>query len=134
MSMKSHGFRSNFELNVAQQLVKKKIAYDYESFFGVNSDMDKATKLEYVDSQMTHAMLFTGVDIKNSKSTKWRVENSWGNKSGDKGYFLMSDEWFNEYNYEVVVDKKYLSKKILSMFDRNPIPLEPWDPMGALAK
>jgi len=108
--------------------------YDYESFFGVNSDMDKATKLEYGDSQMTHAMLFTGVDIKNNKSTKWRVENSWGNKSGDKGYFLMSDEWFNEYNYEVVVDKKYLSKKILTMFDRNPIPLEPWDPMGALAK
>ena len=108
--------------------------YDYESFFGVDSNMDKATKLEYGDSQMTHAMLFTGVDIKNSKSTKWRVENSWGNKSGDKGYFLMSDEWFNEYNYEVVVDKKYLSKKILTMFDRNPIPLEPWDPMGALAK
>ena len=46
----------------------------------------------------------------------------------------MSDSWFNEYNYEVVVDKKYLSKKILTMFDRNPIPLEPWDPMGALAK
>ena len=108
--------------------------YDYESFFGVDSNMDKATKLEYGDSQMTHAMLFTGVDIKNNKSTKWRVENSWGNKSGDNCYFLMSDEWFNEYNYEVVVDKKYLSKKILTMFDRNPIPLEPWDPMGALAK
>ena len=108
--------------------------YDYKSFFGVDSNMDKATKLEYGDSQMTHAMLFTGVDIKKNNSTKWRVENSWGNKGGNKGYFLMSDEWFEEYNYEVVIDKKYLTKKILKMFDKEPIPLEPWDPMGALAK
>ena len=108
--------------------------YDYELFFGINPDMDKATRLEYGDSQMTHAMLFTGVDIKNNKSTKWRVENSWGNKSGDKGYFLMSDEWFDEYNYEVVVDKKYLTKDILKLFKQKPISLNPWDPMGALAK
>ena len=108
--------------------------YDYELFFGVDSNMDKATRLEYGDSQMTHAMLFTGVDLKKNKSTKWRVENSWGNKSGDKGYFLMSDEWFDEYNYEVVVDKKYLTKDILKLFNQKPISLNPWDPMGALAK
>ena len=108
--------------------------YDYESFFGIDSNMDKATRLEYGDSQMTHAMLFTGVDIKKNKPEKWRVENSWGNKSGDKGYFLMSDEWFEQYNYEVVVDKKYLSKKILDMFNKKPVSLEPWDPMGALAR
>ena len=108
--------------------------YDYESFFGVDSNMDKATRLEYGDSQMTHAMLFTGVDIKKNKSVKWRVENSWGVKGGDKGYYLMTDEWFDEYNYEVVVDKKYLSKKILKLFKQKPISLNPWDPMGALAK
>ena len=108
--------------------------YDYESFFGVDSNMDKATRLEYGDSQMTHAMLFTGVDMKNNKSVKWRVENSWGVKGGDKGYYLMTDEWFDEYNYEVVVDKKYLSKKTLKLFEQNPISLNPWDPMGALAK
>jgi bleomycin hydrolase len=108
--------------------------YDYELFFGVDSNMDKATRLEYGDSQMTHAMLFTGVDVKNNKSTKWRVENSWGNKSGDKGYFLMSDKWFDEYNYEVVVDKKYLTKDILKLFNQKPVSLNPWDPMGALAK
>jgi len=108
--------------------------YDYESFFGVNSNMDKATKLEYGDSQMTHAMLFTGVNLVKNKPTKWRVENSWGIKGGDKGYFLMSDDWFDEYNYEVVVDKKYLSKKILKLFTQEPIKLEPWDPMGALAR
>ena len=107
--------------------------YDYESFFGVDSNMDKATRLEYGDSQMTHAMLFTGVDIENNKSKKWRVENSWGSKGGDKGYYLMTDEWFDEYNYEVVVDKKYLSKKTLKLFEQKAIELNPWDPMGALA-
>ena len=108
--------------------------YDYESFFGVDSSMNKAAKLEYGDSQMTHAMLFTGVNIKKNKPTKWRVENSWGVKGGDKGYFLMSDDWFDEYNYEVVIDKKYLTKKILQLFEQEPIELPPWDPMGALAK
>ena len=107
--------------------------YDYGTFFGIDSDMDKATKLEYGDSQMTHAMLFTGVDIKNNKSTKWRVENSWGTKGGNKGYYLMSDSWFDQYNYEVVIDKKYLSKKIIDLFNQKPIELSPWDPMGALA-
>ena len=108
--------------------------YDYESLLGIDSDMDKKTRLEYGDSQMTHAMLFTGVDIVNNKSTKWRVENSWGNKSGDKGYFLMTDDWFSEYNYEVVIDKKYLPKKILDLFNNKLVKLDPWDPMGALAK
>ena len=107
--------------------------YDYEAFFGIDSNMDKATKLEYGDSQMTHAMLFTGVDIKDKKSIKWRVENSWGNKGGCKGYYLMTDEWFDEYNYEVVIDKKYLSKKILDLFKKKAKELSPWDPMGALA-
>ena len=107
--------------------------YDYESLLGVDTDMDKKTRLEYGDSQMTHAMLFTGVDIKSGKSTKWRVENSWGNKGGNKGYFLMTDDWFSEYNYEVVIDKKYLSKNFLDLFKKNVIELSPWDPMGALA-
>ena len=105
-----------------------------ESLFGTEFLMDKATRLEYGDSLMTHAMLFTGVDIKNNQSTKWRVENSWGTKGGNKGYYLMSDAWFDEYNYEVVVDKKYLPNKIVKLFDKDPIGLDPWDPMGSLAK
>ncbi len=84
--------------------------------FNTKFNMNKGVRLEYGDSLMTHAMLFTGVDIKNGKPIKWRVENSWGNKSGDKGYYLMNDSWFNEYNYEVVIDKKYLSKKIINLF------------------
>jgi len=107
--------------------------YNYENLLNTNFKMDKATRLEYGDSMMTHAMLFTGVDLKNNQPQKWRVENSWGNKNGDQGYYLMSDDWFDEYNYEVVVDKKFLSKKILSIFDLDPINLSPWDPMGALA-
>ena len=107
--------------------------YNYELSLGVDSEMDKATKLEYGDSQMTHAMLFTGVDIQSKKPVKWRVENSWGIKGGCKGYYLMTDDWFNEYNYEVVIDKKYLPEKILKLLKKEPVVLNPWDPMGALA-
>ena len=108
--------------------------YDYESLFGTDFLMDKGTRLEYGDSLMTHAMVFTGVDIVKGKSTKWRVENSWGQKGGCKGYYLMTDKWFDEYNYEVVVDKKYLPRRILEIFNREPVALDPWDPMGSLAK
>ena len=108
--------------------------YKYDLLFGVDFKMNKATKLEYGDSQMTHAMVFTGVDLYKNKPTKWRVENSWGIKGGNKGYYLMTDSWFDEYNYEVVIDKKYLSKKMLDLFKKKPVVLSPWDPMGALAK
>ena len=107
--------------------------YDYELLFGTNFNMKKQAKLEYGDSVMTHAMLLTAVDMKNNQSIKWRIENSWGEKGGDKGYLLMTDKWFDEYTYEVVVDKKYLPKKILEIFERAPISLNPWDPMGSLA-
>ncbi len=108
--------------------------YDYETLFDTKFKMNKGTRLEYGDSLMTHAMLFTGVDINKSQPTKWRVENSWGKKGGgDQGYYLMSDSWFNEYNYEVVIDKKFLPKKILNLFNKDPVQLDPWDPMGALA-
>ena len=108
--------------------------FDYENLLDISFNMDKATRLEYGESVMTHAMLFTGVDLIKDKPQKWRVENSWGIKGGDKGYHLMTDKWFDQYNYEVVVDKKYLSKKILSLFDQKPKELQPWDPMGSLAK
>jgi bleomycin hydrolase len=108
--------------------------YDYESVLATNFSIDKGTRLEYGDSLMTHAMLFTGVDLVKNQPTKWRVENSWGEKGGNKGYFLMTDKWFDEYNFEVVIDKKYLPKRILEIFNQVPISLDPWDPMGSLAK
>ena len=109
--------------------------FDYDSFYDLKFGMNKAARLEYGDSQMTHAMLFTGVDL-NSKNEpeKWRVENSWGNKGGDKGYHIMTDKWFDEYNYEVVVHKDCISEELLDLFlNEEAIHLDPWDPMGALA-
>ena len=108
--------------------------YDYENVFQTSFNMNKQTRLEYGDSEMTHAMLLTGVDIKKRNSTKWKIENSWGTKSGNQGYMMMTDEWFDEYTYEVVIDKKYLNKKLLKYLDMEPVALAPWDPMGALAR
>ena len=107
--------------------------YDYDLLFNTKFLMDKKTKLEYGDSIMTHAMLLTAVDMQGKESIKWRIENSWGDKGGDKGYLLMTDKWFDEYTYEVVVDKKYIPKKILEIFNKKPTYLKPWDPMGSLA-
>ncbi len=108
--------------------------YDYENVFQTTFKMNKQTRLEYGDSEMTHAMLLTGVDIKKRNSTKWKIENSWGTKSGNQGYMMMTDEWFDEYTYEVVIDTKYLNKRLLKYLDMEPIALAPWDPMGALAR
>ena len=97
--------------------------------------MNKAQRLEYSESLMTHAMVITGVDLDdNGKPTKWKVENSWGEKVGKKGYYVMSDDWFSEYVYEIIIDKKYLTKKEKELLDTKPTMLEPWDPMGSLAK
>ena len=109
--------------------------FDFNLFYGTEFGLDKASRLEYGDSQMTHAMLFTGVDLgKKNNPIKWRVENSWGSKRSDKGYDIMTDKWFDEYNYEVVVHKQYLYDKELEIYEREPVKLQPWDPMGELAK
>jgi len=109
--------------------------FDFDLFYGTDFPMTKADRLEYGDSQMTHAMLFTGVDLDSKNNPrKWRVENSWGNKRSDKGYDIMTDKWFDEYNYEVVVHKQYLTDEEMEIYKRKPVKLPPWDPMGALAK
>ncbi|TET80837.1 aminopeptidase [candidate division TA06 bacterium] len=109
--------------------------YDYELVFGSQFKLDKAGRLDYGHSKMTHAMVLTGVDLDDTgKPIKWRVENSWGKKIGDKGYFVMADNWFNEFLYEVTVSKKYLTPELLEVLDTEPVVLPPWDPMGALAR
>ena len=107
--------------------------YDYSALFDMDLDMTKAETLDYGQSMMDHAMVLTGVDIVNGKPTKWKVENSWGNKVGHKGYFVMSDAWMDKYCYQIVINKKYLSDKLKAAQAQDPIVLKPRDPMGTLA-
>ncbi len=105
-----------------------------DQLFGTEFGMNKAQRLDYGDSMMTHAMVFQGVNLDESgKPTRWRVENSWGKEAGVDGYYVMSDDWFNEYTYQVVVHKKYLTEEQRAELEQAPIELEPWDPMGSLA-
>ena len=108
-------------------------SYGFENLLDVKFNLDKAQRLDYSESMMTHAMVFLGVNLVDGKPNRWKVENSWGDKSGQKGYYIMSDAWFDEYNYQVVVNKKYLTDEQRAMFDQDPIVLKPWDPMGSLA-
>ncbi|MCX6362546.1 MAG: C1 family peptidase [Armatimonadetes bacterium] len=108
--------------------------YDYPSIYGTDFALTKAERLDYGESAMNHAMVFSGVDLDDEgKPRKWRVENSWGDKGGEKGFMLMSDAWFDEFNYEVAVEKAYLPAELLAALETEPVHLHPWDPMGALA-
>ncbi len=107
--------------------------FDVENLFRMRFGLDKAGRLDYRESCMTHAMVFMGVNILDGKPNRWKVENSWGDKIGNDGWFIMSDDWFSEYTYQVVINKKHLSKKLLAAYEQSPIVLAPWDPMGSLA-
>jgi len=107
--------------------------YQYEHLYNTTFTLDKANRMNYGESKMTHAMLFTAVNLINGEPNRWRVENSWGDKGGDKGYFIMTDKWFDEYMFEVAIHKKYLTKAIYEAYQSKPLELEPWDPLGALA-
>lgn len=84
---------------------------------------------------MTHAMVLTAVhlDEETGKPVRWRVQNSWGTAAGDKGWFVMSDAWLDEFVYQVVVDPRFCSKEVRDVLKKEAIILPPWDPMGALA-
>jgi bleomycin hydrolase len=107
--------------------------YDLGALYDCSFEMDKATRLEYGETQMTHAMLFTGVDVLDGKARRWRVENSWGSEPGQKGFFTMNDSWFDEYMFEIAARKEYLPRELQEALELEPIVLPPWDPMGALA-
>ena len=74
-------------------------------------------------------MLPLPVDMKGSQSLKWRIENSWGDKGGDKGYMLMTDKWFDEYMFRLVINKDYIDQDVLKILTQKAILLPPWDPM-----
>lgn len=107
--------------------------YAKDELFDVDFAMTKAERLDYGESLMTHAMVLTGVDLVDGKPTKWKVENSWGDKVGEKGYFVMSDAWMDAYCYQVVVNKTFMPETLQKAQAQTPELLAPWDPMGALA-
>ncbi|VDG24821.1 aminopeptidase C [Lactiplantibacillus mudanjiangensis] len=116
-----------------QQGVMATDVYGTDELFGVDMAMSKAERLDYGQSLMTHAMVITGVDLVDGQPTKWKVENSWGEKVGTKGFFVMSDAWMDEYCYQVVVNKEFLPDNLKKAQAEEPTVLAPWDPMGALA-
>jgi len=107
--------------------------YDYGSIYDHEFAMGKADRLVYRESLMTHAMLFTGVDVIDGVPRRWRVENSWGDEKGVKGYWTMNDSWFDEYVFEIAVPRRLLPPELAERLDDDPIVLPAWDPMGSLA-
>lgn len=127
-----------FGCDVGKESDRKKGIMDTNQFhkdelLGADLSMSKADRLNYGESLMTHAMVLTGVDLVDGQPTKWKVENSWGDKVGTKGYFAMSDDWFDKFVYQVVVNTRYMSDEQKKNQQKEPKMLDPWDPMGALA-
>lgn len=104
--------------------------YRYSELFATDLAMNKAKRLEYHQAEVSHAMTLAGVDLVDDQPTKWKVENSWGDKNGTKGYFTMSDDWMDDYVYEVVVHKKYLSQDQQALLKQAPIELPAWDSLA----
>ncbi|MER0073360.1 C1 family peptidase [Corynebacterium marquesiae] len=110
--------------------------HDYEAFYGVEMDLDKAQRLRLHESMMTHAMVFTGADIADDGTVnRWRVENSWGPKKADKGFWTMADDWFDEFVFEIAVHPSRLPEQYQAALQSESVTTLPaWDPMGALAR
>lgn len=129
-----------FGCDVAQFFYRKGANLDLSTLkifdlLDVEYDLSKEERLDYKESLMTHAMVFVGCDYdeENKKINRYKVENSWGKDAGDRGYLVMSDEWFDEYMYQALINKKYLDEKVIKAYSEEPIHLKPWDPMGSLA-
>ena len=128
-----------FGCDVGKQMERKqgiwdKNLFDYGALYGEEFTQDKAARLDYHETLMTHAMLFTGVDVVDGTARRWRVENSWGEENGQKGYYTMNDSWFDEYTFEIAARRDLLPAELQAALDQEPIVLPAWDPMGALAR
>jgi len=107
--------------------------FNYDLLSGMDLRMTKAAMLDYGQAAMNHAMVLTGVNLdENGRPTRWRIENSWGDSHGRKGYYICSDSWFDQYVFQAAVEKEYLGD-LACCWDLEPHVLEPWDPMGTLA-
>jgi bleomycin hydrolase len=108
--------------------------YDLASVYDTEFTLGKADRLVFHETQMTHAMLFTGVDIVDGATRRWRVENSWGSDRGKDGFYTMNDSWFDEYVFEIAAHRSALPEALQEALAAKPIVLPAWDPMGALAR
>ncbi|MCF8299324.1 MAG: C1 family peptidase [Saprospiraceae bacterium] len=124
-----------FSCDVGKQLNREKGTldvnnYNYGELFGVNFTMDKKQRIQTFESSSSHGMTLIAVDLdKDGNSVKWLLENSWGASNGFNGHLIMTDKWFDEYMFRVVINKKYISEKNLKILEQKPIFLPPWDPM-----
>lgn len=124
-----------FSCDVGQQYDRNKSTldmnnYDYESLYGIKFTMDKKQRIQTFESGSAHAMTLVGVDVDNSeKPTKWLIENSWGSIGFEGGHLIMTDEWFDEYLFRLVINKKYVPNKIQNILNQKATLLPPWDPM-----
>jgi bleomycin hydrolase len=108
--------------------------FDLPSVYDTAFTLDKADRLVLHETQMTHAMLFTGVDLLDGVPRRWRVENSWGSDKGKDGFYTMNDSWFDEYVFEIAARRDALPEALRGALDTEPIVLPAWDPMGSLAR
>lgn len=127
-----------FGCDVGQQMDRERgiwdaKLHDLQAVYDTELTLDKAGRLEYHQTLMTHAMLFTGVDLVDGTPRKWRVENSWGDENADSGFYTMNDSWFDEYVFEIAAPKSLLPAELVAALDTEPTVLPAWDPMGALA-
>ncbi|MFT4551555.1 MAG: bleomycin hydrolase [Chlamydiales bacterium] len=104
--------------------------YNFDMLFGSGEPLSKEDRISYHQSSATHAMVLTGVNLDNSKPNRWQVENSWGDESGKGGFLTMTNEWFDEYVFDIVVDRKYLSRRVLSVLKESAIAIKPWEGIG----
>lgn len=110
-------------------------SYDIDTMLEMDFSMTKAEQLDYSQSAMNHAMVITAVNLNiDQKPNRWKIQNSWGDQHGEKGYYLASNSWFDQFVYQAVIHKKHLSKQQLEAWTKEPVELKPWDPMGSLAK
>lgn len=108
-------------------------AFDAKLVTGLELDISKADSLDYGFAAMNHAMVLTGVNLVDGKPNRWKIENSWGNERGEKGYYLCSDTWFDQFVFQAAVEKEYLGD-LANLTEQEAIVLDPWDPMGTLAE
>lgn len=123
-----------FGNDVLQQMSREQGFLDAQLYrraelFGVDLSLNKAQRFAYHEASVTHAMTLTGVNLVAGQANRWKVENSWGEKNGEKGYFVMTDDWMDQFVYEVVVHRKYLTAEQQSILSHKPVELAPWDPL-----